>query len=154
MEELVKKLISKNKTIATMESCTGGRIVDAITCIPGASEILKFSAITYSNEYKIKMGVPEEIINKYTVYSIETANAMAKAISNYTNSDYGVGVTGQLKRVDPNNQVGKEDMVYISIYDKKEDKFINATVQVDKETRNDNKNLILHVVTNLLKNNI
>lgn len=40
-----------------MESCTGGALVNAITNIPGASEVLKFSAVTYSNEYKIKLGV-------------------------------------------------------------------------------------------------
>ena len=46
------------------------------------------------------MGVPSEIINKYTVYSMEVAIAMAGAISNYTNSNYGVGVTGKLREKD------------------------------------------------------
>ena len=32
-----------------MESCTGGGVVNAITNIEGASDILKFSAVTYSN---------------------------------------------------------------------------------------------------------
>lgn len=50
-----------------MGSCTGGGIANAITNIEGASEILKFSAVTYSNEFKIKMGVDEKIIEKYTV---------------------------------------------------------------------------------------
>lgn len=152
MEQVVKILIEKGETIATMESCTGGRIADAITCVSGSSEVLKFSAVTYSNEYKIKMGVPKEIIKTYTVYSIETANAMAKAISNFTNSNYGIGITGQLKRIDPNNKVGREDMVYISIYNKNNDIYTNATVQVDKDTRNENKNIVLTVVKNLLLN--
>ena len=152
MEQVVKILIEKGETISTMESCTGGRIADAITCVSGASEVLKFSAVTYSNEYKIKMGVPQETIETYTVYSIETANAMAKSISDFTNSNYGIGITGQLKRIDPNNKVGREDMVYISIYDKNNDKYINATVQVDKDTRNENKNVVLTIVKNLLLN--
>ena len=78
MEEVINLLIKNHKTISTMESCTGGLIANAITNIPGSSEVFKFSAITYSNEYKIKLGVSEELINKYTVYSNEVAIDMAK----------------------------------------------------------------------------
>ena len=78
-EEIVKKLIEKKLTISTMESCTGGGIANEITNISGASEVLKVSYVTYSNEAKIKFGVPEKIIEKYTVYSKETAIEMAKA---------------------------------------------------------------------------
>ena len=55
LREIIKILTEKNKTISTMESCTGGGVANAITNIEGASEVLKFSAVTYSNEYKIKM---------------------------------------------------------------------------------------------------
>ena len=48
-EEVVKKLIEKKMTIATMESCTGGGIANEITNISGASAILKESYVTYSN---------------------------------------------------------------------------------------------------------
>ena len=60
MQELVNMLISKNKTIATMESCTGGALVNEITNALDASKVLKFSAITYSNEYKI---IADQTIN-------------------------------------------------------------------------------------------
>lgn len=73
MKEIVELLKQNKKTISTMESCTGGGVANSITNIEGASEILKFSAVTYSNEFKIKMGVDKNIIDKYTVYSIETA---------------------------------------------------------------------------------
>jgi PncC family amidohydrolase len=63
-KRIIKELIKRNETIATMESCTGGGVANAITSIEGASEILKFSAVTYSNEFKIKMGVSEEVIEK------------------------------------------------------------------------------------------
>ncbi len=49
------------------------------------------------------MGVSSNIIDKYTVYSTETSNEMSKNISNYTNSNYGIGVTGKLNRVDKFN---------------------------------------------------
>ena len=87
MKDVVNALITKNKTISTMESCTGGLLASEITNIPDSSKILKFSAVTYSNEFKIKMGVNSNTIAKYTVYSIEVAKEMSKAISNFTNSD-------------------------------------------------------------------
>ena len=114
MKDIVELLKDNNKTISTMESCTGGGVANAITNIEGASEILKFGAVTYSNEFKIKMGVDKKIIDKYTVYSIETADEMSKNISKFTNSDYGVGITGQINRQDPNNITGEDNKIYIS----------------------------------------
>ena len=132
MKEIVKLLKEKNKTISTMESCTGGGIANAITNIEGASEILKFSAVTYSNEFKIKLGVSNDIIKEYTVYSKETANEMSKNISLFTNSDYGVGVTGQINRIDPSNITNESNKIYVSIYDKANDKFYNKTLMVQR----------------------
>lgn len=150
MKELVDKLIKENKTISTMESCTGGGIANAITNIPGASEILMFSAVTYSNEFKIKMGVSSEVIDKYSVYSMETANEMSKNISNFTSSTYGVGITGKLKRSDINNIYGEDNIVYISIYDSINNKYYNRKIEVTKNTREDNKQLIIDEVKKIL----
>ena len=151
MKEIVEYLTKNKETISTMESCTGGYIVNAITNIEGASEVLKFSAVTYSHEYKIKLGVRKETIDKYTVYSINTANEMSKVISEYTNSDYGIGITGKLNRVDPHNPYGDDNIVYISIYSKKNNKYHNATVTCTKETRALNKELVLETVILLLR---
>lgn len=112
MKEIIEKLTNLNKTISTMESCTGGGIANAITNIEGASEVFKFSAVTYSNEYKIKMGVDKNIIDEYSVYSMETANEMSKNISKFTNSNYGIGITGKLNRVDRFNPYGLDNVVY------------------------------------------
>ena len=46
VNDLVKRLIKLNETVATMESCTGGGVCNQITNVLGASEILKFSAVT------------------------------------------------------------------------------------------------------------
>ena len=46
IKEIVLRLTKKGKTIATMESCTGGALANAITNISGASEVFKFGAIT------------------------------------------------------------------------------------------------------------
>ena len=151
MQEIVDKLILLNKTISAMESCTGGGVVNAITNIPGASEVLKFSAVTYSNEFKIKMGVAANIIEKYTVYSSETAMEMSKNISLFTNSSYGIGITGKLNRQDKNNKFGSNNKVYISIYDKELDKFYNFDILVTKKTREENKQMIIEFIILKLK---
>lgn len=148
MKELIELLTINKKTISTMESCTGGGVVNSITNIEGASEVLKFSAVTYSNEYKIKMGVSKSVIDKYSVYSTETAMEMSKTISNYANSDYGVGITGKLNRVDINNLYGKDNVVYISIYDRNNNKFYNTKIEVLKESRELNKQLVIDEVVN------
>lgn len=150
-KNIIHKLQLKQLTIATMESCTGGGVANAITNMEGASEIFKFSAVTYCNEYKIKMGVDKEIIDKYTIYSIETAMSMAKAISNFANSNYGVGVTGKLNRKDENNDTGSNNLVYISIYSKDEDKFYNEEITVTKEIRFKNKELVINKIIMMME---
>ena len=146
MKIIINKLKEKNKTISTMESCTGGGVANAITNIEGASEVLKFSAVTYSNEYKIKMGVSSDIIDKYSVYSMETAIEMSKNISDFSNSNYGVGITGKLNRIDPNNLYGSDNIVYISIYDKDNNKFYNYDIEVKKQSRKENKDIIINLI--------
>lgn len=150
MQEVINKLLNNHLTISTMESCTGGAISNAITNIPRSSEVFMYSAITYSNEFKIKMGVSKEIIDKYTVYSKEVANEMSLNISKFTNSDYGIGITGKLNRVDINNPYGSDDLVYISIYQKKDNTFHTDTVKCTESSRPDNKNLVIDKVVDML----
>lgn len=145
LEEIVKILTEQNKTVSTMESCTGGALANAITNIPGASEILKFSAVTYSNEFKIKMGVPKDIIDTYSVYSMETAIEMSKKISEFTNSNYGIGITGKLNRVDSHNLSGDNNTVYFSIYNKDKNTNYNDSLKV-KETRKENKEEVIEKI--------
>ncbi len=135
-----------------MESCTGGGVVNAITNIEGASEVLKFSAITYSNEFKIKMGINPDVIDKYTVYSMETAVEMSKNISEFTNSNIGVGITGQLNKYDPYNKTSEKNIVYISIYDKDNNNFINMKIKVTNNSRWKNKEIIINEIIHKLKN--
>ena len=139
MKEIVNKLISLNKTISTMESCTGGAVSNSITNVDGASETFKFGAVTYSNFFKEKMGVSKEVIDKYSVYSMETAQEMSKNISLFTDSNYGVGVTGKLNRVDK-----------ISIYDKDTDKYYNFTYRALLKTRHENKDKIVEEIVKKL----
>ena len=152
MEKVVKRLIELKKTISTMESCTGGGVANAITNVEGSSEILKFSAVTYSNEYKIKMGVSSEVIDKYSVYSMETANEMSKNISLFTNSNYGVGITGKINRPDKNNLYGEDNIIYISIYDRDNDKYYNKEIKAIDDVRSKNKEMIIKIIEEELLN--
>lgn len=150
MKEIVEILREKNKTISTMESCTGGSLVNSITNIEGSSEVIKFSAVTYSNEFKIKMGVSSKVIDEYSVYSIETAMEMSKCISKFANSNYGIGITGKLNRIDVNNLYGSDNTVFISIYDRDLDKFYTYKIDVDKSSREENKKEVINFIKDKL----
>ena len=152
MEKVVKRLIELKKTISTMESCTGGGVANAITNVEGSSDVLKFSAVTYSNEFKIKMGVSGEVIDKYSVYSMETANEMSKNISLFTNSNYGVGITGKINRTDKNNLYGEDNIIYISIYDRDNDKYYNKEIKAIDDVRSKNKEMIIRIIEEELLN--
>ena len=102
-EGITRTLIQKGLTITTMESATSGQIASLITDTEGSSAVLKGAFVTYSNEAKIMQGVPEEILKKYTVYSRETAAAMAKACRSTYGADIGIGVTGTMGNADPAN---------------------------------------------------
>ena len=147
--KIIKYLTNNNLTIATMESCTGGGVANAITSIEGASEVIKYSCVTYSNEYKIKMGVDSEVIDKYSVYSIETAHEMSKNISKFANSDIGIGITGKLNRADQNNNFGKDNEVFMSIY--YNNKYYDIDINVDRKTRKQNKDLVIDCIINRLE---
>lgn len=151
MKEIIAFLIKMNKTISTMESATGGYLASSITNIDGSSLVFKFGAVTYSNEFKIKMGVDKDVIDEYSVYSIETSHEMSKKITEFTNSDYGVGITGKINRVDPFNNFGDDSTIFLSVYDKKKDIYLDSTIKAIKETRLENKELVLEEFIKLFK---
>lgn len=112
---LTKTLIAKGLTLTTMESCTSGQIVSLVTDTEGSSAVVKGAYVTYSNEAKIMQGVPAEIIEKYGVYSKETAAAMAMTCRKSYKSNIGIGVTGTLGNVDVNNADSVPGHVYFAI---------------------------------------
>ncbi|MBR3600421.1 MAG: CinA family protein [Lachnospiraceae bacterium] len=120
-KKLTNLLIDNKLSITTMESATSGQIASLITDTEGASSIFKGAYVTYSNEMKIKCGVPAETIERYSVYSKETAEAMAVACKEAFGADIGIGVTGTMGNVDPANlKASQPGIIYyaISIGDK------------------------------------
>ena len=108
-------LIRSGLTITTMESCTSGLIASLITDTEGSSAVLKGAFITYSNEAKILQGVDAAVIEKYGVYSTETARAMAAAAGRLYKADLALGVTGTTGNVDPENSDSVPGEVYIAL---------------------------------------
>lgn len=112
---ITKALIEKNISITTMESCTAGLIASLITDTEGSSAIIKGAYITYSNQAKVQAGVPSGTIEKFGVYSIETAVAMATACRKAFSADIGIGVTGSMGNIDPANGDSVPGEVFFAI---------------------------------------
>lgn len=95
--EVVLGRILKNKqfTLATAESCTGGKIAQLLTSVPGASAYFKGSVVSYATEAKINvLGVSKELIDACTVVSKEVASAMAMNVQKMMQTDYAIATTG------------------------------------------------------------
>jgi nicotinamide-nucleotide amidase len=94
-EAIGERLAVKGLTLASAESCTGGRFAARITSVPGASGYFLEGAVTYSNQSKIKrLGVKPQTLLKYGAVSAETAREMAAGICKTSGADVGVSITG------------------------------------------------------------
>ena len=92
---LGRLLTQQKKTIATAESCTGGKIAQMLSSVPGASNYFKGSVVSYATETKIKvLGISEDLIQKHSVVSAEVAKAMAISIQKLLQTDYAIATTG------------------------------------------------------------
>lgn len=88
-------LTQQKRTISTAESCTGGKIAQVLTSIPGSSAYFKGSIVSYAKEVKVNvLKVSEETIEKYSVVSEEVAKEMALSIQKMMHTDYAISVTG------------------------------------------------------------
>ena len=146
MKNLVNLLKEKNKTISSMESCTGGLFANEITNIDGSSNIFKLGLITYSNEYKEYFGVRKETIDEYTVYSNEVSKEMAKKVQNISKSDFSIGITGMLGAIDPNNKSNNLNSVYITIYAKEDNKYYDFKIEAIGNTRKEKKEFVVSYI--------
>lgn len=93
--EISELLWEKEKTVATAESCTGGRIAEAIIAVPGASKYFKGGIICYVNEVKENLlGVDHQVLEEKTAVCEEVAQAMVKGACKALNTDYAIAATG------------------------------------------------------------
>ncbi|MBN2663378.1 MAG: competence/damage-inducible protein A [Bacteroidales bacterium] len=96
LETVLSRVLKENKkTVATAESCTGGRIGHKLTLIPGSSEYFNGGVISYSNEAKIYiLGVKEQTIEQFGAVSEQTVVEMANGARKLLNVDFAVAVSG------------------------------------------------------------
>lgn len=93
--DLIDALRARGWRMAAAESCTGGRIAQRITAVPGASDVFSGSMVSYSCETKQSaLGVGAETLKKHGAVSEETAREMASGVLRITEADVAVSVTG------------------------------------------------------------
>lgn len=91
----VQLLKEKKLTVAFAESCTGGLCAKRITDIPGASDVIHCTVVSYSDEIKHRvLGVKQEHLQKYGAVSAVVAAEMALGVKKVACSDFGASVTG------------------------------------------------------------
>ena len=93
--EISEMLWDMERTVGTAESCTGGRIAEAIISVPGASKYFKCVIISYTNEItEALLGVDHDLLEEKTAVCEEVAIEMVKGACRALNTDYAMSATG------------------------------------------------------------
>ena len=94
-KSISEMLYNSEKTLGTAESCTGGRIAEAIIAVPGASNYFKGGVVSYTNEVKENvLGVRQEVLEEQTAVCEEVAKEMVLGAIKVLNVDYAISATG------------------------------------------------------------
>ncbi len=95
VRELADLLVSKNWTMTTAESCTGGLIAASLTDLAGSSAWFNQGVVSYANSAKIKLlGVDERLIVQHGAVSEAVVLAMATGAQREAGADVAVAVSG------------------------------------------------------------
>lgn len=139
LEEVVIELLkTKNQTLSTAESCTGGMIASTLVNVSGASSVFEQGVVTYSNKAKMSLlGVQQQTLNQFGAVSEETAVEMAKGLLSVSGSDIAIATTGIAgpEGGTPEKPVG---LVYIALASKN-------SVEVEKLYLSGNRQKIRHM---------
>ncbi|MXZ81531.1 MAG: CinA family protein [Gammaproteobacteria bacterium] len=93
--EIGERLVSRNQTVTTVESCTGGGVAYTLTRVPGSSRWFHRGFVTYDNRAKSAMvNVPADLIAAHGAVSLEVAAAMVRGTRDIAGADYGISITG------------------------------------------------------------
>ena len=93
--EISQILWEMDKTVSTAESCTGGRIAEAIIAVPGASKYFKGGIISYVDEVKMSLlHVSADVLAEKTAVCEEVARQMVAGACKTLNTDYAISATG------------------------------------------------------------
>ena len=93
--EVSQLLWEMEKTVGTAESCTGGRIAEAIIAVPGASKYFKGGIISYVDEVKQSLlNVDAQVLEEKTAVCEEVACQMVVGACKTLNTNYAIAATG------------------------------------------------------------
>lgn len=93
--EISQMLWEVEKTVGTAESCTGGRIAEAIISVPGASKYFKGGIISYVDEVKVNLLlVSPDLLLEKTAVCEEVAIEMVKGACKALKTDFAIAATG------------------------------------------------------------
>jgi nicotinamide-nucleotide amidase len=93
---VIEALISRDLTIGTAESLTGGMVAVALTTVPGASAVFRGGIVAYAADLKTALlGVPATLIAEVGTVHENVAVAMAQGARTALGTAIGVGTTGE-----------------------------------------------------------
>ena len=94
-EVVVQLLVAGGHTVATAESCTGGRVAAKLTAVPGSSAAFLEAAVTYSNAAKVRLvGVEQSALDAHDAVSEPVAIQMAAGVRERAGTAFGLSTTG------------------------------------------------------------
>jgi nicotinamide-nucleotide amidase len=111
---IIESLRERGETVSVAESLTGGGLGQALTAIPGASEVFIGGIIAYTSDVKVNfLGVSQSTIDEFTVVSEEVAIAMAEGARAKLGTTWAISTTGI---AGPGDYMGiREGTVWIAI---------------------------------------
>lgn len=94
-EAVLRLLGERGWTLASAESCTGGRVAAEITAIPGASKSFLGGVVAYADAAKnVLLRVDERIIAEHGAVSEEAVRAMAVGAQERFDANVAIATTG------------------------------------------------------------
>ena len=96
LEALAARLLTQQgMTIATAESCTGGRLAAALNAQSGSSAYYMGSVVAYANEVKEQvLGVQHDTLVQHGAVSEQTVRQMAEGVRAQMHTDYAIATSG------------------------------------------------------------
>lgn len=96
IEVLVGRILQqRGQTIATAESCTGGKLAALLNKHSGSSAFYKGSVVAYSNEVKNQvLKVNKEYLDTYGAVSEQVVTLMAYGVKRVLDTDFAIATSG------------------------------------------------------------
>ncbi len=129
---VIGELTTRELTVATAESLTGGLLAARLTQVPGASASVLGGVVSYATEVKVRvLGVPRQLVEEVGVVSAECARAMAAGVRDLLEADLALATTGV---AGPTGQEGKPvGTVYLGIASAEGTRAVRLALDGDRE---------------------